>query len=63
MTSDAAVVVGLLLRSVLNVFVSPGKEIDRCMLAGNFDQGVGLITCEWALLSHKANHEPLRGSA
>ena len=32
--------------------VSPGKEIDRCVLAGDLDQAVGLTTCERALFSH-----------
>ena len=34
--------------------VSPGREIDRCVFAGDLDQVVGLITCERALSSHTA---------
>ena len=34
--------------------VSPGREIDRSVLAGDLDQAVGLITCERALFSHTA---------
>ena len=26
--------------------VSPGREIDRCVLAGDLDHAVGLVTCE-----------------
>ena len=25
---------------------TPGREIDRCVLAGDLDQAVGIITCE-----------------
>ena len=34
--------------------VSPGRETDRCVVAGDLDQAVGLITCERALFSHAA---------
>ena len=34
--------------------VSPGRAFDRCILAGDLGQAVGLITCERALSSHTA---------
>ena len=34
--------------------VSPGREMDRCVLAGDLDQAVGLINCERSLFSHTA---------
>ena len=34
--------------------VSPRREIDRRVLAGDVDQAVGLTTCERALFSHTA---------
>ena len=42
--------------------VSPGREIDQCVLAGDLDQAVGLFTRERAS-AIRPNHDPHRGSA
>ena len=34
--------------------VSHGWEVDRCVLVGDVDQAVGLISCWRALFSHTA---------
>ena len=51
--SDAATVAVRSLTSVLKLFFLEGKLIGVCSLA-DFDEALGLITCEEVLFSHSA---------
>ena len=52
-TSDPAAVVGTSFEVGAET-VSPRREIDRCVFAGDLDQVAELITCERALFTHTA---------